>query len=102
VKKHHHITLSLPFMPLGIEGEGIHHHQLLPHYRRIGQTSLRPPTEPEAYLTEVSGTPSSTKLPLEVSGMNIAKRVRQIGRPCNVDFPGFLRAALYPRRTVSN
>jgi hypothetical protein len=38
-------------MPLGIEGKGIHHHQLLPHYRRIGQTSLRPPAEPEAYLS---------------------------------------------------
>jgi hypothetical protein len=41
-----------PLPPL--EGEGIHHHQLLPHYRRIGQTSLRPPAKPEAYLSEVN------------------------------------------------
>jgi hypothetical protein len=54
-KKHH------PHPDPPLEGEGIHHHQLLPHYRRIGQTSLRPQAEPEAYLSEVTDPEGVTK-----------------------------------------
>jgi hypothetical protein len=43
--------------PRPLEREGIHHRQLLPHYRRRGQTSLRPPAQPEAYLSEVKNHP---------------------------------------------
>jgi hypothetical protein len=43
--------------PRPLEREGIHHQQLLPHYRRRGQTSLRPPAQPEAYLSEVKNHP---------------------------------------------
>jgi hypothetical protein len=48
VKKHH------PHLLPPLEGEGMHHHQLIPNYRRIGQTSLPPPAEPAAYLSEVN------------------------------------------------